>query len=111
MKYEKAKAEVVKFDEYLEFMAGSLSNGNCNQYRLPNGGLCDSYQPGQQCSQYTDGDGDYCPSYNSYQCNNYDHVDPTFHCGSFTASACWGYGEGEFGWIPPTCDNFNCSGF
>ena len=111
MKYEKANAEIVKFDEYLEFMAGSLTSGYCNQYRLANGGLCNSYNQGTQCSEYTDGDGDYCPSYSSYACSGYKHENPEFYCGYFTTQACYGYGVGEFGWVPPDCDNFSCSGF
>ena len=81
MIYEKAVAEIVKFDDFAEFMTDSPGHGH----------TCGTYIKGQSCSSWTTTafGGGSCNSYNGKEC--YGYSDSThdwcdeygISCGSF----------------------------
>ena len=93
MKYEKAEADVVKFD-FSEFMAASMANDTCNVYSDGKGHTCGTYVKGQSCTSFTSTSwgGTNCSSYNGRICSGYtDNRHPAsnpcstygYSCGNF----------------------------
>ena len=79
MKYEKAEAEVVQFDEFLEFMMGSLDiNNHCNDYKPDSLRHCDDYTVGSYCNGWSSS-GATCSSYNGSNCAVYIYKGKTYY--------------------------------
>ena len=74
MKYEKAKAEVVDFGEFVVFMdVSGMANGtSCNGWSNAHHS-CATYTVGQSCGGYTTTSfgGGTCNSYNGSKCFDY----------------------------------------
>ena len=86
MKYEKALAEVVKFD-FTEFMAGSLTNGHCKDYSPDSLRHCGDYYVGISCSNWTSS-GATCVTYNGSNCttyiyNGHEYSNQPWNCSHF----------------------------
>lgn len=79
MRYEKATAEVVKF-EFSEFMMGSaLVDGHCDEYKFPGalgemGYSCSGYDEGTHCDTYHMSQGTSCTDYNGSTCGTYTAI-------------------------------------
>ena len=87
MMYRKAIAEVLRFDDFVEFMTGSLQpDGFCSGYEDSVGHYCGTYIKGSSCSNWTTPSWDgSCNEYNGRMCSGYsDSTHPT--CGSYGIS-------------------------
>ncbi len=81
MKYVKAEAEIIRFNEYLEFMVGTLNpvSHHCSDYTDPNSGNhCGDYTQSIHCADFQfsyrdcdDYDGNVCKGYQWSQCPFY----------------------------------------
>jgi len=85
MMYRKAIAEVLRFDDFVEFMTGSLQpDGSCSGYTDSVGHYCGTYESGRSCSGWTTPSwGGSCDNYDGHKCYGYsDSTHP--NCGQYS---------------------------
>lgn len=81
MKYEKAMTEVVRFEQYYDFMTGSLIGNHCSDYSFGN----------YHCGDY----------YKGISCSSFTNTKTGYHCGTYNGHApggCTGFTPANAGW-------------